>query len=78
MDTDRKGAPPDENLTRPTQGRVIAGVCAALAERFGTTPTTMRVLTIASLLLPGTQVLIYLALWILIPSEDKQTTTVTA
>ncbi|GIG64674.1 phage shock protein PspC (stress-responsive transcriptional regulator) [Phytomonospora endophytica] len=53
-------------------------MCAALAERFGTTPTTMRVLTIASLLLPGTQVLIYLALWILIPSEDKQTTTVTA
>lgn len=67
-----------KNLTRPTQGRVIAGVCAALAERFGTTPTTMRVLAIASLLLPGTQVLVYLALWILIPSAEDRHTTVTA
>ncbi|MEV0644463.1 PspC domain-containing protein [Phytomonospora sp. NPDC050363] len=66
------------NLTRPAGGRVIAGVCAALADRFGMSPTTVRVLAIASLLLPGTQVLLYLALWILIPGEDTATGPATA
>ncbi|MFD0185690.1 PspC domain-containing protein, partial [Streptomyces sp. NPDC127133] len=29
-------------LARPTHGRMIGGVCAALARRFGTSATTMR------------------------------------
>jgi phage shock protein PspC (stress-responsive transcriptional regulator) len=48
---------------------VIGGVCAALADRFGTSPTVMRILFIASCLLPGPQILLYLALWIILPSE---------
>lgn len=56
-------------LVRPRDGRVIAGVCAGLARRFGTSATTMRVLFVLSLLLPGPQVLIYLALWVLMPEE---------
>ncbi|WP_431984940.1 PspC domain-containing protein [Streptomyces qinglanensis] len=58
-------------LARPTEGRMIAGVCAALARRFGTTPTTMRVLFLVSCLLPGPQFLLYLALWILLPEEGR-------
>ncbi|MET7799747.1 PspC domain-containing protein [Streptomyces decoyicus] len=60
-------------LVRPRNDRVIAGVCAGLARRFGTTPTTMRVLFVVSCLLPGPQFLLYLALWILLPSEEKAT-----
>lgn len=58
-------------LARPTDNRVIGGVCAALARRFGTSATTMRVVFLASCLLPGPQFLLYIALWILLPSEDK-------
>ncbi|MEU9124090.1 PspC domain-containing protein [Streptomyces sp. NPDC048506] len=60
-------------LVRPHDNRMIAGVCAGLARRFGTTPTTMRVIFVLSCLLPGPQFLLYLALWILLPSEDKAT-----
>lgn len=58
-------------LARPTDGRVIGGVCAALARRFGTSATTVRVVFLVSCLLPGPQFLLYLALWILFPSEEK-------
>ncbi|MFF7332985.1 PspC domain-containing protein [Streptomyces sp. NPDC090306] len=58
-------------LARPTDGRMIGGVCAALARRFGTSASTMRVIFVVSCLLPGPQFLVYLALWILLPSEDK-------
>ena len=56
-------------LARPARGRVIAGVCAALARRFGMRPWQMRVLFVASCLLPGPQILLYLALWIILPAE---------
>ncbi|MGW9159321.1 PspC domain-containing protein [Microbacterium sp. NPDC055665] len=55
-------------LQRPITGRVIAGVCAGLAHRFGWKPTTMRVLFLVSCLLPGPQFLLYIALWILMPA----------
>ncbi|MCC9739772.1 PspC domain-containing protein [Streptomyces sp. MNU89] len=58
-------------LVRPRDDRMIGGVCAALARRFGTTPTTMRVIFLASCLLPGPQFLLYLALWALLPSEKS-------
>lgn len=58
-------------LARPTHGRMIGGVCAALARRFGTSTTTMRVIFLVSCLLPGPQFLLYIALWILLPSENK-------
>ncbi|MFG3046707.1 PspC domain-containing protein [Streptomyces sp. NPDC048202] len=58
-------------LVRPTHGRRIGGVCAALAQRFGMSAGTMRVIFVVSCLLPGPQFLVYIALWILLPSEDK-------
>jgi len=56
-------------LYRPRHNRVIAGVCAGIAARFGMTPLTVRVLFLLSCLLPGPQFLIYLALWLLLPQE---------
>ncbi|WP_335939286.1 PspC domain-containing protein [Streptomyces sp. PTD5-9] len=58
-------------LVRPRDGRMIGGVCAALARRFGTSAGTMRVIFLLSCLLPGPQCLVYLALWVLFPSEEK-------
>jgi phage shock protein PspC (stress-responsive transcriptional regulator) len=55
-------------LERPRQGRLIAGVCAALARRFGMKAWQVRVLFVLSCILPGPQFLIYIALWIILPS----------
>jgi phage shock protein PspC (stress-responsive transcriptional regulator) len=56
-------------LVRP-RNRVIAGVCSGLARRFGMRPNTVRLLFVLSCLLPGPQFIIYIALWVLVPSED--------
>ena len=56
-------------LVRPRDNRWIAGVCAGLARRFGWSPGLVRQLFVLSILLPGPQVLIYIILWILMPSE---------
>ncbi|MGW0464190.1 PspC domain-containing protein [Streptomyces sp. NPDC003027] len=61
-------------LVRPRDGRMIGGVCAALARRFGMSATTMRVIFLVSCLLPGPQFLLYLALWILLPAEKPAST----
>ncbi|MBH5336558.1 PspC domain-containing protein [Streptomyces pactum] len=58
-------------LVRPRHDRKIAGVCAGLARRFGMPARTVRILFLLSCLLPGPQVLLYLALWILMPDEQK-------
>jgi phage shock protein PspC (stress-responsive transcriptional regulator) len=56
-------------LLRPARGRLIAGVCIALARRFDLSPTLVRVLFVLSCILLAPQVLLYLALWLIIPSK---------
>ncbi|NJQ00620.1 PspC domain-containing protein [Streptomyces zingiberis] len=58
-------------LVRPLDDRMIGGVCGALARRFSTSTSTMRVLFVLSCLLPGPQFLLYLALWVFLPSEKR-------
>lgn len=58
-------------LVRPRDDRWIAGVCSGLARRFGLAPNLVRLLFVLSVLLPGPQFVIYLALWIVIPSEGR-------
>jgi len=58
-----------KTLTRSRNDRVIAGVCAGLADRFGLSPLTVRVLFVLSCLLPGPQFVIYIALWIIMPEK---------
>jgi phage shock protein C len=57
-------------LVRPRQERVLAGVCAGLGRRFGISPWTARFLFLLLLMvIPGSQILVYPLLWILMPSE---------
>lgn len=59
-----------QGLVRPRQGRVLAGVCAGLARRFGVDPWLARLLFVLVLfVIPGSQILVYPLLWILMPSE---------
>lgn len=60
-----------KGLSRPRQGRVVAGVCAGVGRRFGLSPWTSRLLFVLLLMvLPGSQFLIYPVLWILMPNDD--------
>jgi phage shock protein PspC (stress-responsive transcriptional regulator) len=56
-------------LARPRRGRWIAGVCAAIAQRFDVSRLLVRVLFVLSCVLPGPQVIAYILLWILFPEE---------
>jgi phage shock protein PspC (stress-responsive transcriptional regulator) len=60
----------DSGFVRPRQGRWIAGVCAGIADRFGMSRKTVRVLFVVSTILPGPQFIVYIALWVLIPSDE--------
>ncbi len=60
-----------QGLVRPQDRRVLGGVCAGLGRRFGLGPWTSRLLFVLLLMIiPGSQVLIYPVLWILMPSEE--------
>lgn len=54
-------------LERPRSGRLIAGVCAGLAQRYGWRTSTVRVVSVLSCLLPGPQFIAYLVLWLVMP-----------
>ncbi len=58
-------------LVRPRSGKLIAGVCAGLARRWGTSVTLVRVLAVLSCLIPGPQFIAYIALWIIMPQEGS-------
>ena len=63
-----------QGLVRPREGRVLGGVCAGLGRRFGIAPWPARLLFVLLLLvIPGSQILIYPILWILMPSESTVT-----
>jgi phage shock protein C len=62
-------------LVRPVRGRMLAGVCAGLGRRFGISATAARLLFVLVLfLVPGSQLIVYPILWILMPSEDRYPT----
>ncbi|GAA4437876.1 PspC domain-containing protein [Phytohabitans houttuyneae] len=54
---------------------MIAGVCAGLGRRFGISANAMRLIFLISCLLPGPQFVIYIALWIIMPNEDRYAAT---
>jgi phage shock protein C len=59
-----------QGLVRPREGRILGGVCAGLGRRFGLGPWQARILFVLILmLLPGSQLIVYPILWILMPSE---------
>jgi phage shock protein C len=62
-------------LSRPREGRVLGGVCAGLGQRFGLAPWTARLLFVLLLMVvPGSQILVYPILWLLMPSAESVVT----
>ncbi len=61
-------------LARPRKGRMVAGICAAIAEYSGVDVTLVRVIVaVVAIITGGTAALAYLAAWIIIPGEGEKT-----
>jgi phage shock protein C len=61
----------DNGLTRPREGRLIAGVTAGFARRFGVNLLVARVATVVGVLVLTP--LLYLPLWVLMPKDAPAT-----
>jgi len=68
---DTRPVRPQRRLYRSRRHRVIAGVCGGIADYLGWSPTGVRLLTLLSFLLPGTQIIAYPILWIVVPNEPR-------
>ncbi len=61
-----------ERLQRSSSDRLLAGVCGGLGRHFGVDPILFRVGFVALVFAAGTGILLYIALAILMPSDDGQ------
>lgn len=66
-----KSTEPKKSLCRSETNKVIAGVCAGMAEFFDLDPVIVRLIFVSVTLLGGSGVFLYLILWIVIPSESQ-------
>lgn len=61
-----------QGLVRSSDSGIVGGVCAGLGRRLGLTPWMARLLFVVLLMvLPGSQLLVYPVLWILMPADDS-------
>lgn len=58
-----------KRLTRSSTDKMMGGVAGGIAEYFDVDSTWVRVAFVASIILPGPQVLLYLLLWLVIPKS---------
>jgi phage shock protein C len=60
---------PSEKLYRSRTNRQVAGVCGGLAERFNVDATLVRVLFVLLAIFGFAGVILYIAMWIIVPEE---------
>ncbi|MFN3426140.1 MAG: PspC domain-containing protein [Candidatus Thermochlorobacter sp.] len=58
-----------KRLYRSSHDRVFAGVAAGLGEYFDIDPVLIRALFVAGVFLSGVSIIVYLALWIIMPQR---------
>ena len=59
-------------LVRSRNGRMVAGICAGIADYSGLDVTLVRLMVaVVSVITGGTGVLAYLAAWMIIPGEGE-------
>ncbi len=62
-------APAPRKLYRSRSDRMIGGVCGGLAAYLGVDSTVVRLIAVATILLPGPSIIAYLLAWIIVPEE---------
>jgi phage shock protein PspC (stress-responsive transcriptional regulator) len=60
-----------KKLCRPTGDRKIAGVCSGLGEHFEIDPIIFRLCFLFSIFFGGLGILVYVVMWILVPSRES-------
>ena len=61
-----------QGLVRSSDRGILGGVCAGVGRRLGLTPWITRLLFLVTLFaIPGSQLLIYPVLWLLMPADDS-------
>lgn len=63
---------PEKRLRRPMDERMIAGVCAGIAEFFGLDVSLVRIVTLVLILFGGLSIWVYILLWIIVPKAPKR------
>lgn len=58
-----------KRLTRPKNNKVIAGVCAGIANYFNIDPVLVRIIWLVLLLFFGIGLFPYLILWVVMPEK---------
>ncbi|MEA2002992.1 MAG: PspC domain-containing protein, partial [Actinomycetota bacterium] len=59
----------NSRLERPTEGRVLGGVAAAIARHTGASVGLIRMAFVIAALLGGFGIVLYAAAWALVPAE---------
>ena len=54
------------------RGKMIAGVCAGLAEQFGVSVTALRLAAVLLTLIGGWGVIVYIVLWVIMPYRSPE------
>ena len=60
-----------KQLYRSRKDRIVAGVCAGLADYFGIDANIVRLVFAGLAILGGTGFLLYVAAWMIIPEEGE-------
>ncbi len=69
----------EQKKLRRSADKYVAGVCAGLAEYFGVDATLMRVIfALATIFFPGSGILAYIILWLVVPEGESATGTPTS
>src|SRR3954469_1455762 len=64
--------PGPRRLYKSTDDRMVAGVCAGIADYFGIDPVIVRVIAVALVFAGGAGLLAYVAAWLLVPDRDAE------
>lgn len=66
-------SPTVAQLRRSTGDRMVAGVCGGIGRRYGVDPVVLRVIFVVAIFAAGVGLLLYLALWLLLPTDTDPT-----
>ena len=62
---------PTRKLYRSRTNRKLAGICGGLGQYFNLDATLLRVLFVLLAVLGGSGLILYLALWVIVPREPQ-------
>jgi len=60
-----------KRLVRKTDGKMIAGVAAGIADYFEVDVNLIRVILVVTAIMGGFGLVVYLVVWVLVPEEDS-------